>query len=96
MWDSTTKFHVEESKLHENSVTLVIQLRKNGPFCLDKDAGEIHIPLKKLFGDPKNDIVNNKRYNLGVYIVTASGTTDASSFPFLHFISLFLFHFAIN
>ena len=75
MWDSTTKFHVEESKLPENSVTLTIQLRKKGPFCLDKDVGEIHIHLKKLFGDPKNDIVNNKRHNLGVYIVTASGTT---------------------
>ncbi|PON59903.1 C2 domain containing protein [Parasponia andersonii] len=56
-----TRFYVDESKLQQDTVTLMIQIRKKRHFCMDNDdVGEVHVPLKELFDpdmNPPNDIV---------------------------------------
>ena len=73
-WDYfPMRFYPEESKLQQNSLMLMIQLRKKRLFHPENDVGQVCVPLKELFDDPQNDILNCPAC-LGVYpVLTASG-----------------------
>ncbi|KAK9291786.1 hypothetical protein L1049_019736 [Liquidambar formosana] len=48
-WEFGMRFYVEESKLHQNCLMLVLKLRCSQTVGGDKDVGEVCVPLKKLF-----------------------------------------------
>ncbi|KGN60949.1 protein SRC2 homolog [Cucumis sativus] len=55
VWNCSMRFHLEESKLQENALTLKIKLKRRRTFGRDdEDIAEASIPLRNLFNGNEN------------------------------------------
>ncbi|XP_010104926.2 protein SRC2 homolog [Morus notabilis] len=72
IWNHPMRFYANESKLQQNSIMLMVQIRRRRAFCMDKDVGKVCVPLKQLYDKSLSQNGNNIN-NVGAYrVVTAS------------------------
>jgi len=70
-WNFPMRFCLEESKLRQNQLVLMVQLRYSRIFGGDKTIAEVHIPFKKLL-DNCGDNIRDTQFGVHQVIMMPS------------------------
>ncbi|CAL0320973.1 unnamed protein product [Lupinus luteus] len=71
---STMKFHMEDTKLQQNDLVLMIQIVHKRMLVGDKVIGEVCVPLKELYDNSSG--INNDTNYITLQVVNSSGSFE--------------------